>query len=184
MFDLQTPAVDDESALHYIRVGGVSAVPGLRGALYRRGRDKGRPSRILVSAQTIGRCLVNLKRLTAFLLAAIILNAGVAWAGALEDAVAAIDKKDYATASRLVTPLAQRGNAGAQRILGFMYMYELGKPRDYVRAYMWWTFAAANGDSQARGFRDSVAPGLSADQLAEAKKLVSECTKKKFKGCD
>ena len=127
---------------------------------------------------------MNYMQLIASLVAALILNWGLAWAGPLEEAVAVIDKKDYATASRLVTPLAQRNNAGAQRILGFMYMYELGKPRDYIKAYMWWSLAATNGDSQAGGFRDGLAPGLSPQEIAAAKKMISDCTQRKFKGCD
>ena len=118
------------------------------------------------------------------LVAALILNAGAAWAGALEDGAAAIERKDYVTARRLVTPIAQRGDPDGQRILGFMYMYELGVPRDYFRAHLWWSLAAAKGDSKSAEYRDIVAKLLSAEQIAESKKMASECTKRKFKGCD
>jgi len=123
-------------------------------------------------------------RIMLSVLAFLILSCGSAWAGDLEDAAAAIEKQDYATANRLVTPLARRGDRGAQRILGFMYMYEAGVPRDYAKAYMWWSMAAAQGDSKSGEYRDTVTKLLTPEQLAEAKKRVSECAKRKFKGCD
>ncbi len=42
-------------------------------------------------------------------------------AGQLEDANAAYNKGDYATALRLLRPLAEQGDAAAQTNLGFMY---------------------------------------------------------------
>ena len=127
---------------------------------------------------------MNLRNLLLPLVAALALNCGAAWAGDLEDGVAAIEKKDYATARKLITPLAQRGDRDGQRVLGFMYMYEAGVPLDYVKAYVWWSLAHAGGDSKSGEYRDNVARLLTKDQLAEAKKMVSECTKRKFKGCN
>lgn len=132
----------------------------------------------------IGWCLVNFRRIMLSLVAALILNCGLAWAGDLEDGAAAIERQDYVTARRLVTPIAQRGDRDGQRILGFMYMYELGVPRDYFRAHMWWSLAATKGDSKSAEYRDIVAKLLTAEQIAESKKMASECTKRKFKGCD
>ena len=127
---------------------------------------------------------MNFRRIMPALVVALILNFGLARAGDLEDGAAAIEKQDYVTARRLITPLAQKGNRDGQRILGFMYMYEAGVPRDYFRAYLWWSLAAAQGDSKSGEYRDTVAKLLTAEQLAEAKKKVSECAKRKFKGCD
>jgi TPR repeat protein len=115
--------------------------------------------------------------------AAFILTCGLAVAGDLEDGAAAIEKGDYATARKLIPPIAQRGDRDGQRILGFMYMYELGVPRDYVRAYFWWSLAAAQGDSKSAEYRDVVSKLLTAAQLAEAKKKASDCKKRNFKGC-
>ena len=124
------------------------------------------------------------RRIMVSVLAFLVLNCGSARAGDLEDAAAAIEKQDYATARKLVTPLARRGDRGAQRILGFMYMYEAGVPRDYAKAYLWWSLAAAQGDSKSGEYRDTVTKLLTAEQLTEAKKKVAECAKRKFKGCD
>jgi len=118
------------------------------------------------------------------LVAALILNCGLVRAGDLEDGAAAIEKGDYATARKLVTPIAQRGDRDGQRILGFMYMYELGVSRNYPKAYLWWSLAAANGDTKSAEYRDVVAKLLTAEQLAEAKKMASDCIKRKFRGCN
>jgi len=127
---------------------------------------------------------VNLIRIVWSLVAAFSLNCGLARAGDLEDGAAAIEKQDYATARKLIPPLAKQGSRDGQRILGFMYMYEVGVPRDYPRAYLWWSAAAAQGDSKSGEYRDTVAKLLTPEQVAEAKKKISECAKRKFKGCD
>ena len=70
--------------------------------------------------------------------AAIILALSVAApaaAGPLDDAEAAIKRRDYATAVRLVRPLAEQGDANAQYNLGVFYDNGLGVPQDKVRAY-------------------------------------------------
>lgn len=55
------------------------------------------------------------------LLAAMLaISSGVASAGPLEDAVAAYQRQDYATALKLWRPLADKGNADAQFRLGVM----------------------------------------------------------------
>jgi uncharacterized protein len=50
---------------------------------------------------------------------------------ALEDAGAAFDHGDYATALRLYRPLAERGDLNAQVLIGTIYGDGLGAPRDY-----------------------------------------------------
>ena len=47
-------------------------------------------------------------------------------AGPLEDADAAIRRRDYATALRLIRPLAEQRGASAQYILGVLYDNGLG----------------------------------------------------------
>ena len=54
-----------------------------------------------------------------FLALAIMALAVPARAGPLEDGKAAYERKDYATALRLLRPLAERGDARAQGGLGF-----------------------------------------------------------------
>ena len=80
--------------------------------------------------------------------AAIILVLGLAApaaAGPLEDADAAISRRDYATAVRLVRPLAEQRDANAQYNLGVFYDNGLGVPQDKVSAYTWLNLSAAQG---------------------------------------
>ena len=95
-------------------------------------------------------------------------------AGPLEDANAAIKRRDYATAVRLIRPLAEQGNANAQYDLGTFYDNGLGVPLDKVRAYMWFSLSAAQGREGAAAFRDLIARRMTPAQIAEAQTLARE----------
>lgn len=95
-------------------------------------------------------------------------------AGPLEDADAAIKRRDYATAVRLIRPLAEQGDARAQYTLGVFYDNGLGVPQDHVRAYMWLNLSAAQGREGAAAFRDLIARRMTPAQIAEAQKLARE----------
>ncbi len=66
----------------------------------------------------------------------------VAGAGQLEDGVAAHDRGDYATAVTLWRPLADRGDAHAQFLLGTMYENGKGVSQDYSEAMKLYRLAA------------------------------------------
>ena len=95
-------------------------------------------------------------------------------AGPLEDADAAIKKRDYATAVRLIRPLAEQGDATAQYNLGVFYDNGLDVPQDRVSAYMWFSLSAAQGKVGAATFRDLIARRMTPAQIAEAQKLARE----------
>ena len=95
-------------------------------------------------------------------------------AGRLKDANAAIKRRDYATAVRLIRPLAEQGDANAQYNLGVFYDNGLGVPQDKVRAYMWFNLSAAQGRDGAAAFRDLIAWRMTSAQIAEAQKLARE----------
>jgi uncharacterized protein len=71
-------------------------------------------------------------------------------AGPLEDAVAAHDRGDYATALRLFRPLAEQGHASAQNNLGGMYDNGQGVPQNYAEAMKWYRLAADQGNAFAQ----------------------------------
>ena len=100
--------------------------------------------------------------------------AAPAAAGRLEDADAAFKRRDYATAVRLIRPLAEQGDANAQYNLGVLYDNGLGVPQDKVRAYMWFTLSAAQGKDGAAAFRDLIARRMTPAQIVEAQKLAQE----------
>jgi TPR repeat protein len=95
-------------------------------------------------------------------------------AGPLEDAAAAVKRRDYATAVRLIRPLAEQGDASAQYNLGVFYDNGLGVPQDHVRALMWLNLSAAQGKDGAATFRDLIARRMTPAQIAEARKLARE----------
>jgi len=95
-------------------------------------------------------------------------------AGPLEDADAAVKKRDYATAVRIIRPLAEQGDARAQYTLGVFYDNGLGVPQDRVTSYMWFDLSAAQGKEGAAAFRDLIARRMTPAQIAEAQKLARE----------
>jgi hypothetical protein len=74
-----------------------------------------------------------------------------AWAGDLEDGVAAHDKKDYKKALIKLNQAAQQGSANAMAFLGYMYFFGDGVLQDYRMAVRWYTDAAERGNSSAQG---------------------------------
>jgi TPR repeat protein len=93
-------------------------------------------------------------------LAAIILLLSVAApavaAGPFEDASAAYWRDDYPTALRQFRPLADEGDARAQTMLGLMYTFGQGVPKDYAEAVKWYRLAANQGDAEAQGLLGSM----------------------------
>ncbi len=71
--------------------------------------------------------------------------AGAAGAGPLEDAQAAYERKDFATAQRLWSPLAEQGVADAEFGLGRLFLFGNGVIQDGAQAVSWLSRAAANG---------------------------------------
>ena len=64
--------------------------------------------------------------------------------------MSAVNRQDYVSASRILIPLAEQGNRGAQSYLGFMFETERGVPQNYTEASMWYRPAAEQGDSLAQ----------------------------------
>jgi uncharacterized protein len=75
---------------------------------------------------------------------------GAATAGPLEDAVAAYQRGDYATALRFWHPLAEQGDADAQFHLGVMYESGQGVLRNDAEAIKWYSKAAEQDDAVAQ----------------------------------
>lgn len=67
----------------------------------------------------------------------------------LEAATAAYDRGAYEVALEILRPLAERGNARAQGILGIMYGLGLGVATDYGLAWHWLTQGGDQHDPNA-----------------------------------
>lgn len=109
------------------------------------------------------------------------LQSAPATAGPLEDANAAIKRRDYATAARIIRPEAERGDANAQYNLGLFYDNGLGVPQDHIRAYMWLSLAAAQGRENAAALRDLIARRMTGAQIMQAQELAREWKSKTTK---
>lgn len=64
----------------------------------------------------------------------------------------------------------------AQLNLGTLYAMGQGVPEDKVRAYLWFSLAAAGGDPAAPNYRNRVAQEMTPAEIAEAQKLAREWT--------
>lgn len=89
-----------------------------------------------------------------------------------EEALAAYQRGDYATAYRGLRIHAAQGNASAQIYLGFMYVTGTGIPQDRAEAAKWFRKAADQGNAIAQfnlGLMYNKGEGVSQDH-AEAVK--------------
>jgi hypothetical protein len=69
-----------------------------------------------------------------------------------KDANAAVVCGDFATAIRILRPLAAEGDATAQGLLGDAYIEGWGAPKDYAEAVKWFRRAADQGNAFSEGF--------------------------------
>jgi len=84
------------------------------------------------------------------------------------DAIEAYDQGDYATTFAETRPLAERGDADAQYMLGFLYERGEGVARDLTRAYAWYILAARQGDAFAAQALAALARRMSDADIADA----------------
>ena len=92
----------------------------------------------------------KLLRATLTALLMLVATAGAAVAGPFEDATAAYELGDYATALHLISTLADRGDADAQFNLGLLYNKGKGVPQNYAEAMIWFRKAAEQGHPVAK----------------------------------
>jgi uncharacterized protein len=74
----------------------------------------------------------------------------LAQAASILKAGAPVNRSDHVTAERRIIPLAQRGDAHAQAMLGFMYANGYGVPQSYDVAVSWYLQAAEQGDPEGQ----------------------------------
>ena len=94
------------------------------------------------------------------------------WAADYDEGLAAYSKRDYATALREWTPLAEQGNMYAQYKLGHMYRNGLGVPKNYKTAVKWYNLAAEQGVADAQyylGYMYRNEKGVTQDFKTESK---------------
>lgn len=125
-----------------------------------------------------------LKLFNKLALLGLLLGAGALWAGSFEEGAAAYGRGDYAPALKTFRALARQGHADAQSNLGIMYSRGRGVAQDPVRAAMWFSLAAAAGDSTAETNRNVVERKMTPAQIAQARQMARNCVQYNFIGCD
>ena len=90
---------------------------------------------------------------------------------------------NFATAMEEWKPSAEKGHAGAQTNLGFMYAQGNGVTQNNTRAYMLWNIAASQGIKEAAVNLSMVQRKMAPTEIKKAKQLASDCVAKNYKGC-
>jgi TPR repeat protein len=105
-------------------------------------------------------------------------------AGPWEDGMAAYNRGDYVPAFRLFRPLAEQGNAKAQKVLGIMFHKGEGVPKNPVRARMWYSLAAKQGDAGARTELHEVSQTMTREEISQADAMASACEASNYRQCE
>jgi TPR repeat protein len=105
-------------------------------------------------------------------------------AGPLEDGMAAYNRGDYMPAIRLFRPLAEQGNARAQHLIGVMYHKGEGVARNSVRAFAWFSLAAAHGDRGAKAKLRDVSKTMTPEELSQAREMAQACEASNYRSCE
>jgi hypothetical protein len=78
------------------------------------------------------------------------LMAGASAQAGLQEGVSAFKRGHFSVALKELTPLAEKGDAKAQAILGQMYSSGSGVPQNHAKAAFWYRKAAEQGDVKAQ----------------------------------
>ena len=118
------------------------------------------------------------------IVAAQILGSAAALAGPWEDGMAAYNRGDYVPAMRVFRAMAEQGNAKAQSVLGVMYRHGQGVSRNPVRAFLWFSRAAARGDTKARAELHEVSQTMTSEELSQAREMAQTCEASNYRSCE
>ena len=86
----------------------------------------------------------------------------------LQSALILQNRKKYSEAIVLFNKAALQGIVDAQFLLASVYHFGKGAPQNYRIAYVWYSIAAANGDSDSEKMRDMVLKQLDNETIAKA----------------
>ncbi|MGZ5873745.1 MAG: hypothetical protein ACXWKP_16705 [Bradyrhizobium sp.] len=107
-----------------------------------------------------------------------------AFAGPWEDGMAAYNRGDYVPAIQVFRAMAKQGNAKAQGLLGTMYREGQGVTRSSVRAFVWFSRAAARGNARAKTELREVSQTMTPEELAQAKEMAEACEASNYRSCE
>ncbi len=95
-----------------------------------------------------------------------------------EDAVSAVNRRDYETAYKMIVPLAEKGQAAAQLVLGMMCFKGTGVEKNIVEADKWLIISERSGQEAGKKNRIFVERQMTADQVSQAHQLAKDWLKK------
>jgi TPR repeat protein len=107
-----------------------------------------------------------------------------AFAGPWEDGMAAYNRGDYVPAIQVFRAMAKQGNAKAQGLLGTMYREGQGVTRSSVRAFVWFSRAAARGNARAKTELREVSQTMTPEELRQAKDMAEACEASNYRSCE
>ncbi|WP_156176701.1 tetratricopeptide repeat protein [Kiloniella spongiae] len=92
--------------------------------------------------------------------------------------------ENHRTAVKWYRRAAENGDPVGMFQLGLAYYRELGGVSwDYNKAYMWFTLAYEEGESDALPFKEEVREKLTAERRDLVGKMIAKCRQRNFKGC-
>ena len=117
--------------------------------------------------------ILNLRTLilTLFVLTGIVYPSFVK-ADDFQDAVRIANNRDFETAYKMLVPLAEKGHAAAQLILGMMYFKGTGIEKNMVQADKWLLISEKLGQEAGKKNRIFVERQMNSDQISKARKLA------------
>ena len=89
-----------------------------------------------------------------------------------QDAVTIINNGDFETAYKMLVPLAEKGHAAAQLILGMMYFKGTGVEKNIVKADKWLLISEKQGQEAGKKNRIFVERQMNSDQISKARMLA------------
>lgn len=96
----------------------------------------------------------------------------------LQDAVRVLNNRDFKIAYKMLAPLAEKGNAAAQLIVGMMYFKGKGIAKNIVQADKWLLISEELGQEAGKKNRIFVERQMNSDQISKARKLAKSWLKK------
>jgi Sel1 repeat len=122
--------------------------------------------------------------LAAQILGSLVMGSSGAIAGPWEDGMASYNRGDYVPAVKVFRAMAEQGNAKAQRVLGVMYHRGQGVARSPVRAFLWFSRAAARGDAKAKAELHEVTQTMTPEELSQAREMAQACEASDYRSCE
>ena len=95
-----------------------------------------------------------------------------------QDAVRIANNRDFETAYKMLVPLAEKGHAAAQLILGMMYFKGTGVEKNFVQADKWLLISEKQGQEAGKKNRIFVERQMNSDQISKARKLAKSWLQK------